>query len=366
MVALVRHVESGAILDFGEPDLGGPNESTIFDQWRGRLTGKDRGRFVCALADCSAPDAPVYFQLRGRTRVACHYDSGVTHRAGTGVSDEHKRQQDYLQRSAEDAGYEAVQEGRLRSSRPDVLITGGLVPVGAEVQRSRLTKETAARRDSRTRAAGVQTMWLHGNDRPPAWSAAVPSLGTNQLPWSVVHKRGSWTVASGVGRIRPRPCTLEHFGTCPAGHLRHCRGTHPKYSAEPVFGGLTVDRLAELVPERKLLSVRFRGRHHYWVPANDAQVYLQVIAAERAAPPRPGRLRGAGSHARCDRDHSGALAVLPVTSVVLDWSDDSHWSEISAPCIYGDGDTNLLDDHGRACHKVCAERWYVSGSPSTA
>lgn len=45
-------------------DLNGEDQraDTLFEEWHGHLTGPHRGRFLCATADCQAPDAPVYFR----------------------------------------------------------------------------------------------------------------------------------------------------------------------------------------------------------------------------------------------------------------------------------------------------------------
>lgn len=41
--------------------------------------------------------------------------------------------------------------------------------------------------------------------------------------------------------------------------------------------------------------------------------------------------------------------------VRLDWSDEAHWAEVTAPCRHCDTGTHGRDETGRPAHKSCAE-----------
>ena len=80
MPAMFRLRDSDQVFDLNGEDL---LAETLFDEWHGRLAGRHRGRFLCATADCRAPDAAVYFKQRHGTRYVCHYSGSVEHPAHT-------------------------------------------------------------------------------------------------------------------------------------------------------------------------------------------------------------------------------------------------------------------------------------------
>src|SRR6185369_4425066 len=168
MPAGFRQVGSDEVFDLNGGD---PRALALFEEWHGQLTGRHRGRFVCATADCQAPDAPVYFRKRRKTRFVCHYRGGVAHQAFTQESDEHKWKKDYVARAGEAAGFTAEKERRLRTRRPDVTISGGTITIGAEVQRSHISQPQARARTRAHAAAGVQSMWLYDGGHPE-WTDA--------------------------------------------------------------------------------------------------------------------------------------------------------------------------------------------------
>lgn len=45
----------------------------------------------------------------------------------------------------------------------------------------------------------------------------------------------------------------------------------------------------------------------------------------------------------------------PPPGALLDWGDNSHWSERPRPCRYCGRFTHLRDSKGSPAHKVCAE-----------
>ena len=221
----------------------------------------------------SADDgAEMFVRLTDGRYSAVHFagsDCRLTH-AISRESDEHRRQKDYWQRAADDAGYRTSQ--KFRTSRGTVLDVAieGPRSIGIQmVQPSALEPRLAKSRTTKSFRAGWLPIWFLDSATTPEWFHQVPALGCNVLPWSSLPARHSAT-ALGPSRFIAHPCTASSFGTCPTGTgkrpRRPCGEFHPK--REP-WRGLTVDDVAAMIPAEEIVPMRdLRGAVHLVAPAN--------------------------------------------------------------------------------------------------
>jgi hypothetical protein len=170
------------------------------------------------------------------------------------MSDEHKRQTEYITRAADDAGYPTQLEYSLPTGvRLDAAIFGPSV-TGVEVQRTAATRRAVVARTTKAQRAGVTSLWFKDGESRPPWFFAVPSVGMSLGSWARLPDRGSVAVASGVRVVEARRCRDIRHGICP-NRLKGCSRFHPVH--EPRLG-LVVDDLAALVPAGKLVPMRWQ------------------------------------------------------------------------------------------------------------
>lgn len=199
----------------------------------------------------------VYVQKRRDRWVICHLPSNrdelklPAHHVPR-MTDQHRWQADYWARAGSFAGYTAAQEVTIPSGNVvDVAITGPIGTVGVEVQHSDESSPAIVKRDKKARGVKVPLIWSADRRHVP-WAYRVAHVETQELPHSHVP-RNSWTVVAGPRRIRPERCTPEHFTKCWLPRRRkHCGSWHPVFDP---YTGLTVDRVAELVPAGELLRL---------------------------------------------------------------------------------------------------------------
>ncbi|GAA3865125.1 hypothetical protein GCM10022243_34190 [Saccharothrix violaceirubra] len=187
------------------------------------------------------------------------------------IGDEHKRQTEYWYRAGEDAGYPSDTGYATGGRVVDVAIHGPR-RTAVEVQRSRITVRTARRRTTGSHRAGWSSLWFTAADRVPSWFHHVPSVGCNHLPWDDLPPRGRAT-ATGLRRVTVARCDVHSFDRCPAGHRRHCGDDHAKLE---VWRGLTLDRVAGLVPSGQVVPLRTPDGLVYFVPQEDVRVYRDL------------------------------------------------------------------------------------------
>src|SRR5262245_50589859 len=133
----VFHSPTGLMLDFSHVDFGGEAQAEVIAAWM--LRGKaDRGEFICQ-EHRERENPSLYLRRNGSALVAAHWPGSLlhgTHEITHGVSDEHKRQVEYISRAGQAAGYEVKSEVSLPTKvRSDAVIYGP-VTTGVEVQRS--------------------------------------------------------------------------------------------------------------------------------------------------------------------------------------------------------------------------------------
>lgn len=308
---LVVHAPTGLELDFAEDDFGGPRQSAVVAAWR-RKGNADPGEFICHVhRDREKPW--LYLQQRGRVIVAAHWPGSKldNHKITYGVSDEHKRQVEYIARAGDAAGFDVGTEVSLPTKvRSDAVIYGPTT-TGIEVQRSSLTARDAKARTTKARRAGVLPIWFSDANHNPQWLFKVPGVRMNEQPWNTVPRPGSVTVVSGVRVVTAKRCRNIPDSPC-SNRRRGCNQWHPIHGPRL---GVTVDDLAALVPNGELVPINYKtlsgGSYTLIVSRVDKERYEAVSGASAELPLRSKeRLVRTGDRATCAAD---AGALVPAT-----------------------------------------------------
>src|SRR5690606_14332187 len=131
------------------------------------------------------------------------------------MSDEHRRQVEYVARAAGHAGLGTSTEVSLPARvRPDLVIDG---ETAVEVQRSALTPGHAQSGTSKAIAGGMSAvLWISDKeaDRAPLWMYRVPSATAHARSRQILPPLGSATVTGGVRRIVWAPCRPPERTSC--------------------------------------------------------------------------------------------------------------------------------------------------------
>lgn len=318
---LVLHPRSGLLLDFAEENFGGDEQQAIIADWyerrqAGRKPLVDEGEFICHVH--RNRDRPwLYLRQRDGLLIAAHWrNTGLagSHEIVHGVSDEHKRQVDYLQRAGETAGFEVKREVALATKvRSDAVIYGTQVQMGVEVQRSGLTATAAKARTTKARHAGIEPVWFSDSRSDPRWLGHVPGIRMNpEVPWDTLPGQRSVSVVSGVRVLVPKQCQDIRNGQCPQRRYG-CTEWHPDH--EPRLNTF-VDDLAELVPAGELVPILYRtssDREQVLILSKpDKARYESMIGAPADVPLRQ-RIREQfreGSRIDCVADAGGFVQSL--------------------------------------------------------
>lgn len=208
MRSLVIH-RSGLVLDFEAADFGGPDQEAVIADWLARRDAgvtplTVNGEFICHHHRYHERPS-LYLAKRHGQIVAAHREgSGLagSHEIVHGVSDEHRRQVDYLQRAGEAEGFQVETEVHLETRViPDAVVYGPEVAMGVEVQRSKLTATAAKARTTKARRAGVLPVWFADSQAAPRWLEHVPGVRMNpSISWATIPPARSVTVVAGRGR----------------------------------------------------------------------------------------------------------------------------------------------------------------------
>jgi hypothetical protein len=273
---LVYHPRSGVLLDFAEEDFGGVEQDAVIADWLARRAAGTtpltvEGEFICR--QHRNHERPSLYMRKDREQIiAAHWPgSGLegTHEIAHGVSDEHRRQVDYLQRAGEAEGFEVRTEVHLPTRViPDAVVYGPRVNMGVEVQRSKVTATHAKARTTKARHAGVLPVWFSDAGSSPRWFEQVPGVRMNpSASWATLPEPRTVTVVGGVREIVPRRCRDWPGSPCPQ-HSRGCTRWHPDHAALPVWA----DELPAYVPAGKLVPMVFRtftGREQVFIVRPD-------------------------------------------------------------------------------------------------
>ncbi len=206
-----------------------------------------RGTFTCEVNG-----SPMYVQERGKVVVLCHYPGG---RHGGcelrfGMTDEHKRQQEYWAEAGQRAGYPTDLEVPTgNGTRLDVLIDGPC-RTGIEVQHSGITTRAVKARTTKSFRAGFTSLWSFDSTAWPGWAPAVPTLKAASN-WKDGKPTPGTATAVGPRRVVFERCEWGRLG---AGCERRPCGKRHRIDFE-LIRGLTIDDVAAQVPAGLLVPI---------------------------------------------------------------------------------------------------------------
>lgn len=356
MKSLIRYVPGNVLIDLAAP-LGPDARAIIERHYRDGSTPKspynrDNPAFICVLHE-GGTSPGLFIKKIGGQWWAVHYESatGCRIRIPAPMSDEHKRQAEYWARAAEDAGYRAELECSLDTgTRTDVLIYGS-VKTGIEVQCSPITARNAVSRTRKAAQASVTDVWYSGAagaTLAPRWAWRVPTVLSRELgirgegqSWDITPPRRSVS-AAGLRTIRAAKCKFGEFDRCPEGR-RHCGKYHPR---PEWWGGLSVDDVAAMFPDQRIVPLRFWGvrmlgtRHReavLLVPPASAALYTELTGRTGEVQFNPDRedsqARRETTRTPCQNQQPGilgqpvsscAVCGLPLNPVLAQAGESTH------------------------------------------
>ncbi|MFI9455023.1 hypothetical protein [Amycolatopsis sp. NPDC052450] len=292
MSTLVRYIrgEDDRLIDLAHLNS---RDFELIRSLRGEIRRHDR-ILLCQQAPVDDDGAEMFVRLVGDRYWAVHFrgSSCTSDHEIAEESVEHRRQKDYWQRAAEDAGYPVTQERRTgRGTILDVAIDGPY-RTGIEVQRSAIESTLVKSRTTKSFSAGWLPVWFLDSDRTPPWFTQVPALGCNKLAWTTLPPPRAAT-ALGPRRMIPTRCTISTWDYCPTGGRhrgkrtrppRVCGRMHP--NPEPWIG-LTVDDVAERLPAGELVAMRDLLGDVRLVSPTDLELFQEMT--EQTGEYQPGR-----------------------------------------------------------------------------
>lgn len=190
---------------------------------------------------------PRHWSLRHWPRSGLHGGHEVKTRR-SGMGDEHKRQEDYTQRCANDhpGGSGVLERSVARGTISDVVMrVNGATIATSEIQLADEHVANIRRRDTAVVNNGIDPLWFGHTDARPGWAPEVAWLGTNR----VEHMRpGGWTVASGRRAVEWERCSPSMPLCDGVTRSGWCGKRHPVWRPR----GGTVDDLIGQVLDRQL------------------------------------------------------------------------------------------------------------------
>jgi hypothetical protein len=256
---LVVVVETGRILNAADPD----DQAVLRDFHR-------KCSFKNPVLICRTNRNALYVQeYNGNLRMVHEHGDCCPPRSlgAAPMSDEHKRETDYLCRAGEVRWpVDSEARGTRAAARlatgviPDLVIRGDM-HIGMEVQRSSLGARSAVERTRKALAAGVSDIWVTDTDREkrPKWTLRVPTVGMNAQRWDQwVPAAGTVRATTGCFKVVPARCMPGFFDRCPLGNRRHCGPS--QWHAAWENRALIVDSIALLAPAGDITALRWYGR----------------------------------------------------------------------------------------------------------
>lgn len=275
MTSLFRHNPTGRIIDTSQPLSDADYEMIV--ALHGNLHSGD------GILECISEhggELLVKF-MRNGTIWAVHF-RGEGHGCGghpiVRMTDQHRRQRDYLWRAADDHGLDARYEYRTDNhTRPDVAVFGSAVNLGFEAQWSPITIAKVKRRTTLSYRSSDNLIvpWYADSGTDPCYQHYVPTLRGNNLNWNERLPNRGASVLTSAKRVDPLRCTPLNFDRCPDGKKSHCRGMHPGRSA---LTGLTVDDAVGMLACGLLVPMRWRGMENqvHIVRREDLELYRDL------------------------------------------------------------------------------------------
>jgi hypothetical protein len=371
----VYHVELRIELNLTEPDLGHPSMPDLWD----RLHGNTRkGQLQCLECRERKPDCPewMYLRVRRGRREAVHLNPSIGEH-DSAESDEHKALKERIARAAISGGFDATIEDRAAHGRrrSDVLVHGRGIRLGFEAQLAAISSSSVRRRSNIAVADGITPVWTT-TDRKANVIDRAPWARIDRMPWHAYLSDAELPVRGGVRGLVIEQCSRLGL-VCPdkkAG--RQCSGWHGRWEPRELR---SFDDLIVRAASREYLSIKQQLSKQrafwFWAPSTDV-AKLEPSQNDTTAPrtvdggtayldptPRP-------LDREChyneeilwepivvpERPAAPMVALAPhMTTVVLGWSDRSHFSPDLKPCRICYRPAFIRDDAGRPCHKGCAQ-----------
>jgi hypothetical protein len=171
-------------------DLGDDLSIQLYNEiisWHGQIAHPP----AASTLSCLDNGEPMYLVHNHHGRFfARHYDGGNPERhrhiIASKMSDEHRRQCEYVHRSATSQGLKAEYEKSTgNNTRLDVAVFGNQ-NTGLEIQRSGLSRAKAKRRAKLSFDAGWPTAWISDQQRDPDWADHVPTARLTVRGWESI------------------------------------------------------------------------------------------------------------------------------------------------------------------------------------
>lgn len=228
-----------------------------------------RGTFQCEISS-----GAMFAKRRGPTVFLSHYPGeghGNCIRIVFGMSEEHKREQEYWARAAAAAGYDTHTEYRTSNHTVLDVAIDGPQRVGIEVQRSKLPPSQVKARTTKSRNAGWQAIWSDNLPKNASWANQVPTVRPGRIDWSDPNPPPRTARAIGPRRLHVVRCGWDIRGIrC----RRPCSKLHaPEFES---IDGLTIDDVAELAPAGELVPLQHRDAV-YLVPPESYDRYQDLL-----------------------------------------------------------------------------------------
>lgn len=273
MTTLVRYTPQDRVLDLARPVSTEDHE--LIRSWHHEIK-KGQRIFLCLESREDDESAELFIKVRNGKYFASHFPGSSHRHADHEIvveSDEHRRQKDYWYRAADDAGYPVAKEFTTSTkTRLDVAIDGPR-KTGIEIQRYFIKSRVLTSRTTKSFSAGWLPIWFTASDKRPDWFNKVPTMGCNPLPWGDHLPGRRAATAMGVTMWNPAKCRPGEFDQCPSGKKRACGAWHPKRAPR---GGLTVDDVASMVPNRQLVPMRDANKNVHLVLPKDLDLWEEL------------------------------------------------------------------------------------------
>lgn len=345
---------SGLCLDLTRVDLGHPDRPELWAELHGGCTV---GTLICGA--CAPDSMRRYLYLRERRghREVVEYSREEVDAACLGESVEHRTLKDKISQLAERQGLVAEQESgnSRRTRRTDVVVSGGTVRVGWEVQLSGLKPDKLRRRITTAASDGLAPSWLTMAGTP-GFGAVIdraPACTTKALQPLEIATADDLLIMQGVKRLEIVPCRRQrtegwHRGLQCTGHHAQPAGLDPTKHpslADMIKLSAAGDVVTLQWPRRLRLGY---NRPWMWVSKADARAFYEAE--------RPLLVR------------NGLPTAAPSTDDSIPWAPGYHTGPTPGPNPMGwrDGPTGLAAILGDQClqcgytrnkhHAKCARR----------
>lgn len=222
------------------------------------------------------------------------------------MTPEHRVQQEYVVRAADQAGLPAATEVVLPNrAKPDVVVNAD---TALEMQRSGISPAKIKARTTRAYRGGMSTTtWVSDKEKAPAWMGIVPAVRVFARDWMHLPAPGEAKVVGGLVQLQMMRCVPANTVNCPETHRRPCGRWH--IAREPLRG-VTLDEvtvglaLGEYMPVqvRKSIFVAKRSEAEHvgarlWTPPPSNAKRLHAADRVECQADRPAAAPSVATHA---------------------------------------------------------------------